>query len=430
MIGHSEFTRDSAVGYSATATETLHRPDGIQRQVLEATQALYYALEAAADMLRKCASGCRDCDGSGARLDGGVCEECAPIRDAERHARDSQSAVPQIEQLGQQAEESRRHSVAAVSNQNGRLRAERDLALKVCLAIREHYYPSEPAGVGSGRIYNMASSAIYEIERGLVEGPPESPARGQQRSQGSDGPDEGGSVLQTNALNRSWLGRDASGNRARTGNDASRAAPGEGVVVTVQNLSGAIAEEAIDQQLQLAGPPLMEALSRLNLEIIHYRSRGRGIQFLINGLLEALDQARGTAARQALGEVSRAEMIDRLRNCRDSFMRPGAEPIYSPAEMAIAIDAAIGRLPAEVSSLPRAVDLVRELESAVNEFEAFGLKTEAEAHRRFLHGIRDDGYLPGPTGMSVTDSSGSTLFASEDVFHGDAEGVLDSETSP
>jgi hypothetical protein len=53
---------------------------------------LEYALEDAADMLHECALECIDCDyGNGATgktLDGAVCEECAPIREAERRARE------------------------------------------------------------------------------------------------------------------------------------------------------------------------------------------------------------------------------------------------------------------------------------------------------------------------------------------------------
>jgi hypothetical protein len=49
------------------------------------------ALEAAADMLHECALECSDCDyGNGATGKGSkgeVCEECAPIREAERRAR-------------------------------------------------------------------------------------------------------------------------------------------------------------------------------------------------------------------------------------------------------------------------------------------------------------------------------------------------------
>lgn len=91
--------------------------------------------------------------------------------------------------------------------------------------------------------------------------------------------------------------------------------------------------------------------------------------------------------------------------------------------------AAIGELPAEVASPPRAVDLVRELELAVNELEAFGLATEAQVHRRFLQGVRDSGYVAGPTCMSATESSSSS-FASDDSLPGYAEGVVDSDASP
>jgi hypothetical protein len=96
-------------------------------------------------------------------------------------------------------------------------------------------------------------------------------------------------------------------------------------------------------------------------------------------------------------------------------MRPGGEPVYSPAEVALP---------------PRAVDLVRELELAVNELEAFGLATEAQVHRRFLNSVRDDGCRPGPIDMSPTDSSGGTQFAGEDVLPGDTQGVSDLDASP
>ena len=50
------------------------------------------ALEDAADMLHECAQECPDCDyGNGATgegSEGGVCEECAPVREAERRARE------------------------------------------------------------------------------------------------------------------------------------------------------------------------------------------------------------------------------------------------------------------------------------------------------------------------------------------------------
>jgi len=53
------------------------------------------ALEDAADMLHECALECAHCNyGNGATgksSDGGICEECAPIREAERRARESLS---------------------------------------------------------------------------------------------------------------------------------------------------------------------------------------------------------------------------------------------------------------------------------------------------------------------------------------------------
>lgn len=54
---------------------------------------LHQALEDAADMLHECALECSDCDygdgATGKSSDGGVCEECAPIREAERRAREA-----------------------------------------------------------------------------------------------------------------------------------------------------------------------------------------------------------------------------------------------------------------------------------------------------------------------------------------------------
>jgi hypothetical protein len=53
------------------------------------------ALEDAADMLHECATECADCNyGNGATgldWDGSPCEECAPIREAERLAREAMS---------------------------------------------------------------------------------------------------------------------------------------------------------------------------------------------------------------------------------------------------------------------------------------------------------------------------------------------------
>jgi hypothetical protein len=50
------------------------------------------ALEDAADMLHECALECSDCDyGNGATgkdSEGEICEECAPVREAERRARE------------------------------------------------------------------------------------------------------------------------------------------------------------------------------------------------------------------------------------------------------------------------------------------------------------------------------------------------------
>lgn len=56
---------------------------------------LRHALEDAADMLHECALECADCNyGSGATgkaSEEGDCEECAPIREAERRAREALS---------------------------------------------------------------------------------------------------------------------------------------------------------------------------------------------------------------------------------------------------------------------------------------------------------------------------------------------------
>jgi hypothetical protein len=397
--------------------------DGIEREILDVTQALYYALQDAADVLHECASECGDCDGEGVRLDGGVCAACAPTREAEQRARASQGLVPKIEQLGQQAEDSYKRSVAAASHESERLRAERDLALGACLALRARYYPYGPASEGSGRIYTMACHAIYKIERGEVELPAKSNAAlTQELTERADKSHEAaGLISQTDLQGRSVPG--ANGSAARPGDRDSRSPASVDGAPATPYLDGA----TVRGRSGLEAPPLLETLDRLDLEMIHFRSRGRGIQFLINALLETLEQAQGAAVRQASVEVSRTEMIERLRSCRDSFMRPGGEPLYSPAEIAVAVDAAIGGLPADLPSLPRTVDLVRELELAVNEFEAFGLTTEAQGHRRFLHRIRDDGYLADPTGMSATESSGSTSLASEDTLGGAA---LDSDASP
>lgn len=62
---------------------------------LSSEERLRLALEDAADMLHQCAQECADCDfGTGATgigSDGTVCEECAPIREAARRAREELS---------------------------------------------------------------------------------------------------------------------------------------------------------------------------------------------------------------------------------------------------------------------------------------------------------------------------------------------------
>ncbi|MDB6010448.1 MAG: hypothetical protein JWL65_2698, partial [Gammaproteobacteria bacterium] len=370
---------------------TLSPQNGIERQILDTTRALYYALEDAADMLHECASECGDCDGDGVQLDGGVCQACATTREAERRARASQGLVPKIEQLGQHSEEARQRSVTAVSHESGRLRAERDLALKVCLALRDRYYPFGPPSEGSGRIYTMACDAIHKIERGEVEPPAKSDAAlTQELSQVTQELREAAGLISHTdphgwSVSGPGAGRatlyadgDAGARPARSGEvmkqyysqmvcievlaespeEAHRIASHTPLAIdkidgvnSVWMVGNLVPEAPLvkPEPVNRGSPTLLEALDRLNLEVIHFRSRGRGIQFLINGLLEALEQSRGVAIRQASAEVSRAEMIERLRDCRDSLMRPGGEPVYSPAEIAVAIDAAIGELPAEVA---------------------------------------------------------------------------------
>lgn len=68
---------------------------------VEALNSIHKALEDAADMLHECAQECSDCNyGDGATgkgSDGSICEECAPIREAERRAREALPSAKQVE---------------------------------------------------------------------------------------------------------------------------------------------------------------------------------------------------------------------------------------------------------------------------------------------------------------------------------------------
>jgi hypothetical protein len=134
---------------------------------------------------------------------------------------------------------------------------------------------------------------------------------------------------------------------------------------------------------------LPDSLRRLEREIYHYRNTGRGIQFLIDGLLEALEGARQTAERLAPLQISHPEVVERLRCCRDWLMRRQGESLpYSPAQIAVAIDAAIEELPQQAPPLSATTDLLHQLELAVNQLTEFGLTREAQGHVQVVHAMK------------------------------------------
>jgi hypothetical protein len=92
-------TEDQQCGHTKLFMDSFRGPERLEpcifceREQLRAqSERLKLTLGDAADMLHECARECSDCDyGNGATgrsSEGGVCEECAPVREAERRARE------------------------------------------------------------------------------------------------------------------------------------------------------------------------------------------------------------------------------------------------------------------------------------------------------------------------------------------------------
>jgi hypothetical protein len=152
---------------------------------------------------------------------------------------------------------------------------------------------------------------------------------------------------------------------------------------------------------------LPDSLRHLEREVHHYRRTGRGIDYLINALLETLEGARKTAEREAPLQISQPEVVERLRACRDWFMRQGPYYVpYSPAQIAVALDAAIEELPRQAPPLSITHDLLRQVELAANQFREFGIEREAEGHTQVALAIRAAlGESLPQTGLASTDTS-------------------------